>query len=81
VEKISAAIGRPLKFVDVTEIAAREGMEKAGMPEVFIRAMLEVTALVKAGHGTEITSTVEQLLGRRARTYDEWLESHVTAFQ
>jgi uncharacterized protein YbjT (DUF2867 family) len=81
VAKISAAIGRPLKFVDVTEDAAREGMEKAGLPEVFIRAILEISALVKAGHGQLITPTVEQLLGRKARTYDEWLESNVKAFQ
>ena len=81
VAKISAAIGKPLQFVDVPPEAARENMEKAGMPEVFIRAMLEVMALVKAGHGTEGTTTVEQLLGRKARTYDDWLARNVAAFK
>ncbi|KYF94640.1 hypothetical protein BE17_22110 [Sorangium cellulosum] len=81
VAKISAAIGRPLRFVDVTEEALREGMEKAGVPEVFIRAIVEIQALVKAGHGERPTPTVEQLLGRKARTFDEWLERHGRAFQ
>ncbi|MDI1446868.1 SDR family oxidoreductase [Polyangium sp. 6x1] len=81
VAKISAAIGRPIKFVDVTEDAAREGMVRAGLPEVFIRAILEAHAMVRAGHGGAITTTVEELLGRKARTFDAWLMRHVKAFQ
>ncbi|WP_437579350.1 SDR family oxidoreductase [Sorangium sp. So ce887] len=81
VAKISAAIGRPLRFVDVTEEALREGMEKAGLPEVFIRAIVEIQALVKAGHGERPAPTVEQLLGRKARTFDEWLQRYGRAFQ
>ena len=81
VAKISAAIGKPVKYVDVPPEAAREGMEKAGMPEVFIGAMLELAALVRAGHGWEANGTVEQLLGRKARPYEVWLERNVEAFK
>ncbi len=55
VAKISAAVGRPLRFVDVPELTAREGMQKAGMPEPFIAAMLEIGAQVKAGGGSKVT--------------------------
>ncbi|WP_437991771.1 SDR family oxidoreductase [Sorangium sp. So ce145] len=81
VAKIGAAIGRPLRYVDVSEDAAREAMVKAKLPEGFIRALLEAFALIRSGKGEEPSSTVEQLLGRRARTFDEWLERHVKAFQ
>lgn len=81
VAKISAAIGRPLRYVDVSEDAAREGMAKAGLPEVFIRALLEAFALIRSGKGEEPSSAIEQLLGRRGRTFDEWLERHVKTFQ
>ncbi|WP_170229067.1 SDR family oxidoreductase [Polyangium fumosum] len=81
VAKIGAVLGRPLRFVDVPEAAAREGMVKAGLPEVFIRAVLEAHAMVKAGHGARITQTVEEILGRKARTFDDWLKSHGKAFQ
>ncbi|MDI1481341.1 SDR family oxidoreductase [Polyangium sp. y55x31] len=81
VAKISAAIGKPVAFVDVTEDAARDGMVKAGLPEVFIRAILEANAMVRAGRGADITNTVEELLGRKARTFDDWLKSHGKAFQ
>ncbi len=79
--KISAAIGKPLKYVAVTPEAAREGMAKAGMPEVFINAMLEISARVREGHGWEANGTVEQLLGRKARPYEDWLSRNVAAFQ
>ncbi|AUX26390.1 NmrA family transcriptional regulator [Sorangium cellulosum] len=81
VAKISKAIGKPLGVVDETEDAARERLEKAGLPEVFIRAVLEAFAMIRAGHGEAPSSTIEELLGRKARTYDEWLERHVKAFQ
>jgi uncharacterized protein YbjT (DUF2867 family) len=78
--KIGAAIGRPLRFVDVPEDAVREAMLKAGSPEIMVDALLEAMALVKTGYGSEITETVEQILGRKARTFDEWLKDHVKAF-
>jgi (4-alkanoyl-5-oxo-2,5-dihydrofuran-3-yl)methyl phosphate reductase len=79
--KISAAIGKPLKYVNVTPEAAREGMAKAGMPEVFINAMLEISERVREGHGWEPNKTVEELLGRKARPYEVWLERNVDAFK
>src|SRR5262249_3552246 len=81
VAKISEAIGRPLRFVNVTEAEAREGMQKAGVREMFIAAILEVAAQVRAGHGAKLTDTVEQLLGRKARTYDQWLSRHAAVFK
>lgn len=81
VAKISAALGKPLKFVDIPEATAREEMAKAGMPEMFVRAMSEVWSMIKGGHGTETTSMVEALLGRKARTFDAWVADNVEAFR
>jgi len=81
VATIGAAIGKPLRFVDVPEQTALENMKKAGAPEEFIRAMGEVWSMVRAGHGTEATSTVEELLGRQARTFEAWVADNVKAFQ
>lgn len=81
VAKISAAIGKPLKFVDVTPEAAREGMEKAGMGDIYIRVMLEGAALLKSGLAATTTSTVEELLGRKPKTFDDWLKRNADAFR
>ncbi len=80
VAKIGAAIGKPLRFVDVTPEAAREGMVQQGMPEAFIQAMLEIGAEVRAGHAGAVTTTVEEILGRKAVTFDAWVARNVAAF-
>jgi uncharacterized protein YbjT (DUF2867 family) len=78
---IGAAIGRRLEFVDVSPDAASRELAKAGMPERMIAALLAAWALVRAGHGTRVTTTVEQLLGRPARTFAAWAERHADAFR
>lgn len=81
VAAISAALGKPIKVVQVTEAQAREGMEKAGMPEIFIRAMLEVGELVRGGHGFETSATFEELMGKKPRTFADWVKSNIKAFE
>lgn len=81
VAKIGAAIGRPLRFVDVPPAAAREGMLKSGMPALLADALLEYMALTRAGNAAILTTTVADVLGRPARTFDAWLHDHVAAFR
>jgi len=78
---IGAAIGKPLRFVDVPVDAAREGMKKAGMDEALIQALTEVFTTLREGRGKEMTPTVEELLGRKPRTFAAWVQSNVEAFQ
>lgn len=81
VEIIGRVLGKPLRFVEVSDEAARGGMEKAGMPEVFIRAMLELFVAGRAGRGQDRTDTVEELLGRKPRTFEAWVRDNVKVFQ
>jgi (4-alkanoyl-5-oxo-2,5-dihydrofuran-3-yl)methyl phosphate reductase len=80
VRTIGAAIGRPLRFVDVPAEAARDKMLQAGMPEGMVIAVLELMGCVKAGHAATVTETVEQLLGRKPRRFDAWAARNAAAF-
>ena len=42
--------------------------------------MLEISAEVKAGRAGEVTETVAEILGRKARTFDAWAARHAAAF-
>ncbi|XYH93312.1 SDR family oxidoreductase [Sorangium sp. So ce1128] len=81
VAKIAAAIDRPLRFVDVPSAAARDGMLKAAMPPGMVDAILEYMAHVRAGEAATTTTTVADVLGRPARTFDAWIHDHVAAFR
>ena len=81
VGKISAAIGRPLQCVDVPEAAARSAMLGQGMSPTMADALVELMTFIKTeGYGAT-TTTVEQVLGRQPRTFEEWLSEHAGAFR
>ncbi len=81
VEKISAALGKPLQAIEAPEAAARSGMLAEGMPRELVEALLELMALTRAGHGAKITTTLAEVLGREPRTFDAWVKDNIAAFR
>ena len=81
VEKISAALGKPLQAIEAPEAAGRSGMLAEGMPRELVEALLELMALTRAGHGGKTTNTVAEVLGRAPRTFDTWVKDNIAAFQ
>jgi uncharacterized protein YbjT (DUF2867 family) len=80
VEKIGAAIGKALRFVEVPEAAARAGMLKAGLSEILADAILELIRSASSGRGAVVTRTVGEITGVEARTFDEWARDHAASF-
>ena len=81
VEILGAAIGRPLKYVNVADDAVRQGMLKAGTPEVYVNARLGLVQLLRNAGRIEPTRSVESITGRPARPFREWAEANAAAFQ
>ena len=80
VQKIADVTGKPFKFVDVPEAAWRQEMLSAGFPPPMVDTLLVYFASVKAGRWY-VTSTVAELLGRPARTFEQWAKDHATALR
>jgi uncharacterized protein YbjT (DUF2867 family) len=78
---IGAAIGRPLRYVDIPESAARDGMRASGMPGLIVEALLEFMALVRAGRADTVSDAVSAVTGRPARTFQAWTAEHADAFR
>ena len=76
---LATALGRAIRLQDVPEAGARAGMLKAGMPEVLVDAVLELT---RPGHtlSYSVTKTVEEVTGKSARTFEQWARDHAGAF-
>jgi len=79
--KLSSAIGKPVKFVDVPPEAARDGMLKSGIPTTYVDALLDLLAAMKAGKADVVTDTVEKVTGRKAGTFEAWARRHAAAFR
>ncbi len=80
VAAIGAALGKPLRFVDVPEAGARAGMLKAGMSETIVDALMELMRRVRTGEDALRTTTVREVTGRAPRTFAAWVEAHRAAF-
>jgi hypothetical protein len=77
---MSAVAGAPIEHVDVTEAEARARFLADGFPPEFADFVLCHFAAVKAGKMIT-TRGVEDLLGRPAATFDNYLQRNTTALK
>src|SRR5437868_6001040 len=79
-DKISAAAGRTIVYQDVPEDALRQGLLAMGIPAAIAESFLTFFAGVRHGKVFPPTSAVANLLGRPARSFDEWARDNAAAF-
>ncbi|SFB50535.1 Uncharacterized conserved protein YbjT, contains NAD(P)-binding and DUF2867 domains [Amycolatopsis marina] len=80
VEAIGTALGRHVRFQELTRAQARQEWIGAGVPADVTDWLLDGFAQ-SAAHPQVPTDTVEKLTGRRAKTYAEWAVDNVDAFR
>ncbi|GAA3499177.1 NAD(P)H-binding protein [Streptomyces prasinosporus] len=78
VEAIGRVLGRDLTYREIP-VEEAEADFFPDMPRQVARAVLESFATM-VGSPPEITSTVEEITGRPARTFTEWVEDHEADF-
>lgn len=79
VRLLGGALGRPLSFQEVPAEAVRQGMLAQGLPEEVPARLLGSLSDYAANPGPT-TRTVEELLGRPARTFADWANDNAAAF-
>lgn len=75
-ERLSAATGRPVEFVDVPDEAARQEMLRSGMPDWLADGVVEVHRQLRAGVSAQVTDVVRVLTGRDPRGLGDFLRDH-----
>lgn len=79
-EILSRLTGRTIDYVDVPEDAARQSLTATGLPASVVEGLLELAAIIRAGHLTAVTPTVEHITGRPATSFERFAKSHLEAF-
>ncbi|WP_030770011.1 NAD(P)H-binding protein [Streptomyces sp. NRRL F-2664] len=80
VSAIAAATGREIRFTELTDDQARRQWRAEGWPEEGIEFMLHMWATVPETVA-EVTSVVEEVVGRPPRTFAQWAAAHADAFR
>jgi uncharacterized protein YbjT (DUF2867 family) len=80
-KSFSNAIGKPVSYVPVPLAAAVDGFKKAGLGEWSVTALEDYMAAYAAGWGDFVTDDVREVLGRAARSIDDFTRDHAAAFK
>ena len=80
-ELFSQAIGRPVNYVDLTEAQFKENLLNWGQPEWLADTFNEMFALYRTGWGAEVTADVETITGKAPRSFAQFIQDNLTAFQ
>jgi hypothetical protein len=78
---IGKAIGKPVRYVPVTEEQTRPGMLGAGLPGVIVEAILGWFAYCRADKASRVLPDAERLLGKKPRTVRQFAQDHAHYFK
>ncbi|MGJ7040045.1 NAD(P)H dehydrogenase (quinone) [Shinella sp. BE166] len=77
---VSAATGKPLNVVHVTDAQLAEGLKGAGLPEGFIPTIVSFDANTREGKIAVVTSDAETLSGRPLTPFEDFVAASKAAF-
>jgi uncharacterized protein YbjT (DUF2867 family) len=76
---IAAVLGRDVRFEEVPPEAALEAMVSNGLAQPIAESVLKMRAGM-VGHEAFVSSAVDELTGKPARSFDKWVSDHAEAF-
>ena len=79
-ERLSAATGRQVRYVDLGPDAFRQALAGAGLPGWLVDGVVEGNTMLAAGHAATVTDQVAKVTGRSPRTFAEFAADHRPAF-
>ncbi|MGB8101097.1 MAG: SDR family oxidoreductase [Nitrososphaeraceae archaeon] len=80
-EILSKELGRTISYIDIPEPDARKAMMKMGMEDWLIDAMMEPYTIIKSGHGSQTTSSIEEVTGRKPILFSQFAKDYAQALR
>jgi uncharacterized protein YbjT (DUF2867 family) len=77
---IGDVTGTPVQVVALTEQDIRAGMKAHGVPDVCADHLVDLDKWYASGKGDVVTSSVREVTGREATSFEEFVKEHVRQF-
>jgi uncharacterized protein YbjT (DUF2867 family) len=81
VDVLAKVLGRPLKYVNVPDEAARDSMLGMGWPPPYVSAMVGLIQTLRSLGHIAPTADVKTVLGREPRSFEQWAQANAAAFR
>ncbi len=79
-EILSASLGRAIKYVDLPPEQLKQALLAAGTPAWSANGMLDLIHLYRTGGASVVTGDVEQILGRKATSFEQFSRDYAGSF-
>jgi uncharacterized protein YbjT (DUF2867 family) len=80
-EKLSAATGKTIRYVNVAPEDAKRAQLAAGVPPFLADALAELFAERRKGKEAQASRVIETIIGRRAASFDEFAARNAAIFR
>jgi len=80
-EKLSAATGKTIRYVNISPEDATKNRLAAGMPPYTAEALDELFAERRKGKEAQVSPVFESIVGRRPTSFDEFARRHAATFR
>lgn len=77
---LAEELGRPVQYVDVPPRDAEKAMVATGLPIWLADALVTLFGIFAAGHASECTQAVRDIIGREPHSYGDFVRDHLAAF-
>jgi len=74
-------LGRPVRYRNLEDASLKAGLLAAGQSDWQATALVELNIYARQGHASVVTDTVDRITGRPARTLEQWIRDHASAFR
>ena len=78
---LAEELGVPVQYVDVPPSDAEKALLAAGLPSGLADALITLFGIYAAGHASECTQAVRDIIGREPHGYQEFVRDHLAAFR
>jgi uncharacterized protein YbjT (DUF2867 family) len=80
-EILSKEIGKKISYIDIPEEDARKGLKQIGFEDWLINAVMEgFNYFITGGYGSQTTTVVEQVTGRRPISFEQFVRDYANSF-
>ena len=76
INQMNEILGKKVNYVAIPNEAAAKAMADMQFPQFIIDLLISLNDSIKQGHFIETTNTVEEILGRKAITFKQFVNDH-----
>jgi uncharacterized protein YbjT (DUF2867 family) len=80
-EQLSAAIGKPVRYLDIARENARKALLQRGMPEWYVEDLLGFYDFYSTGAGAAVSDVVARSTGHPGRSFRQFAHDYRSAFR